>query len=391
MKIFISLIFSFLLLINNSYAIPPPDFFIAMFNAFLQFLGILFAIFVGWFFSFMKFFGNHKKKIIILSSSILVFFLLAGGSYFYFNYKAQQNELKWKENIRDEISNSMSETIILNNNSNLTNVQKFWQKHTIISNLEVEDIIFNDSYIWDRGIDSDKFLDLKKNSRMIIIDLRDRISFRRGSIDGAIHMKLADFVDGGWKELNLEDYDSIFLICYAGTSGYLSADFLYNNGFENVYFFEEGIFQVRDEGKINEVGYNGEFGLKTPQNYHRFLTIDEFESALDNDVVLLDVRPYIKYINDSLGKDSIYFFYEAMPTKDVEKIFSIFDKGTKFVTYCDSGLTCWLTGVVGLELEDRGYVYVGKFTKNTDIIREYKDFGMISKDNYDEVMISFQK
>ncbi|MCH8519292.1 MAG: rhodanese-like domain-containing protein [Nanoarchaeota archaeon] len=389
LNIILTLILFITSIIKSAYAIPPPEFFIAFFNMMLQFLGLVFAIFLGWLYSFFKFFKFHKKRILILTLSIILFLIIIIVGISYYNFKVQESEQEWNSQIQNEISSSIQETLMLM--ENLTpEEKKLWSSHEQISNLVIEEVTFKNPQL-DKQIISNDFIEnigTYEDLNILILDIRDNISFQRGKFKDSLHIKLADLVSGGWENLSLEEYDYVFLVCYAGTSGYLATEFLTSKGFNNIYYFKNGLLEFTQHQLFREL-YEGEFVLSFPANQNSFLTLQEFNTLQNNDeIVLLDIRPITKFINEPISQNAHYFFYEAMTTKQVDIFFSQFEPNTQFILYCDSGLTCWLTGVIFYELQNRDFQYRGRFTTNEELLLTYRNGQSISNENYQRVIQS---
>ena len=92
-------------------------------------------------------------------------------------------------------------------------------------------------------MDSFKFIDFDQASAKIneedpiVVDIRDKDSFDKGHIDGALNLSndnIDKFV------LDTEKSMSIIVCCYHGNSSQRAAKFLTDNGFNDVYSLNGG-------------------------------------------------------------------------------------------------------------------------------------------------------
>lgn len=70
-----------------------------------------------------------------------------------------------------------------------------------------------------------------------IVDIRDITSFNSGHVQGAYHLTqetLPDFIKDRLKT------ETIFVMCYHGSSSQLAAQYLVDQGFEDVYSIDGG-------------------------------------------------------------------------------------------------------------------------------------------------------
>mgnify|MGYP001158059769 CR=1 FL=1 len=105
-------------------------------------------------------------------------------------------------------------------------------------------------------MDSFKFIDSKEASEKInsespiIVDIRDKESFDRGHIDGALNLSnenIDKFV------LDTDKSRSVIVCCYHGNSSKRAAQFLTDNGFNDVYSLNGGYEHWKTIKKTQEV------------------------------------------------------------------------------------------------------------------------------------------
>lgn len=72
---------------------------------------------------------------------------------------------------------------------------------------------------------------------IIVLDIRDKESFKLGHINGAINMSNANIDNFIY---NTKKDKSIIVYCYHGNSSQSAAEFLVKSGFNNVYSLDGG-------------------------------------------------------------------------------------------------------------------------------------------------------
>lgn len=351
MNFFIKFIFiSFIISDFSVFAIAPPEFILNITQNVLQFMGILFAFI----FSVLFHLKLYLKQLFINQNNFLKLFLISifitsiFTSIYYAYLKTK--EKKWKKNVKTE----MKEIV-----DNLNEKNEIWQKYIKISSSDEEQTTAKLILSQKLAITPQKYLELKENNNILVVDLRERISYERGSIPGSIHIRFADLLNGEWKTLPL-NYDYIIFLCWIGTSGNLATEFLNTMGIKNVLCFANGVQDIYDNPLIS---YKGEYPIKIPKKMNEYLTLAKVSKYLSDGYITLDIRPYDKYKSNGIP-NSIWFFYEAMTTEEIEKTLNLLDKNKKYFALCDSELSCWLAKVVGLELEKRNLHYLGRYTPN---------------------------
>ena len=99
-------------------------------------------------------------------------------------------------------------------------------------------------------MDSFKFIEMDQainkinNDNSIIVDIRDKDSFEKGHIDGALNLSnnnIDNFVS------DTEKNQSIIVCCYHGNSSQRAAQFLTDRGFKNVYSLNGGYEQWKSQ------------------------------------------------------------------------------------------------------------------------------------------------
>ncbi len=88
-----------------------------------------------------------------------------------------------------------------------------------------------------KRIDIDSAILKINNNDFIIVDIRDKKSFEIEHINGAMNLSnsnINDFI------MNTQKEKSILVCCYHGNSSQSAAQYLVNNGFNDVYSLDGG-------------------------------------------------------------------------------------------------------------------------------------------------------
>lgn len=88
-----------------------------------------------------------------------------------------------------------------------------------------------------KRISTDEVDTMLNDKSTVIVDIRDSDSFESSHLDGAIHLtqdNLSQFITETDKESN------ILVVCYHGNSSKGAAEFLFGQGFRNVYSLDGG-------------------------------------------------------------------------------------------------------------------------------------------------------
>lgn len=79
--------------------------------------------------------------------------------------------------------------------------------------------------------------EMQANDELVIADIRDANTFGAGHIPGSVHLSNENL----GRFLNEKDYEQpIIVVCYHGISSQNAANYLVQQGFENVYSMDGG-------------------------------------------------------------------------------------------------------------------------------------------------------
>lgn len=208
---------------------------------------------------------------------------------------------------------------------------------------------------------SNKDLDKTVKSNLdnyIILDARENIEVENGYFPNSTHIRFADLKAGKWIELPSDKF--VYVYCWSGIRGKEVAEFLRTKKIV-ASSFEEGA-----NGWFNFEGDwigNIKFGEKyTDKRYSIVFSTDEVKKYVSEGVSLVDARQPYKYEKSHIaGSFNIATMY--IPSLDYEKSFSQVPANSKVITICDDYVNCFDAKVTGVELERRGYQFLGRYNK----------------------------
>ncbi len=341
-----------LLSIETALAIPPPDFFINIFQQFLQLFGIITAFVIVAFYQtkawVINFYYQNKKQV-KLSGLILVIVLIFSLIFSYF-WSVKQEQV-WKTQVTSEIKNVIETAEKKIDPQILADLK---QRHLDISLAGSEK---KDSHILlsrDGEIDWDTFRNEFFNEEgTLIIDLREKVAFDYGHYPGSVHSRLADFVFGDWQTINLDEAKNIIVVCYVSTSGALVTEFLRKLGYTNVYFLKNGLVEAVEQDKDDI--FEGEVFFS-----EQVWDIQDLSSAeLLPEWQGIDTRSNAVF--ETKGRTgNLNLYWEMTTTPEIEKFAEKLDKTKTYYSVCDSGLTCYSASILQGYLEKRGFIVQGR-------------------------------
>ncbi|MBU0981243.1 hypothetical protein KKC94_00970 [Patescibacteria group bacterium] len=195
-------------------------------------------------------------------------------------------------------------------------------------------------------------------SDYIVLDARENLEYNNGHFPGALHIRYADLQAGKWIELP-ED-KTVFVFCWSGIRGQEVAEFLRTKNIVAVYL---------KGGASDWVAYGGawEGNINFSQQYSedRYKVIystNQVRNYVKDGVVLVDTRePWVYdsyHIEGSVNIPTMY-----IPSVDYEDAFNQVPPGSTVITVCDEYVNCFDAKITGVELESRGYTFIGRYNK----------------------------
>jgi rhodanese-related sulfurtransferase len=282
------------------------------------------------------------------------------GAHFYFQAQAQE-ELNWYEESREE------RTEIL--------IDDWFEEKEKDSPYEEIDIEEEEKEIVEIE-EGPSFFDLHSNEgsvvsnvdlaaalagnddNFILLDARENLEIEAGRIPGATNIRFADLFTGAWNELDPDKY--IYVVCASAMRGEEVSSFLREKELTAKHL-ENGAQSWVEEG----YEFDGTIVFSdyyTNWYYHAYLSGTETRFEVSNGAILIDAREPSTFEAKGL-LDSIHIALLYTPSNEMEETFTLPPAGSSVITICDDWINCFDAKMTGIELERRGYTFLGRYNK----------------------------
>jgi len=195
-----------------------------------------------------------------------------------------------------------------------------------------------------------------RDNNSIVLDAREDVEFENGHLNGAIHIRLADLRVGEWDKLSKDKF--IYVMCWSGIRGKEVAEFLRSKNIVAIYLAEGANGWVESGGSWEG---NIKFTEKyTDEKYVKLFSTSQVKSQKAQGVWLVDSREPAKFKKSRIpGAVSISLLH--VPSSEMVKAFAQIPPGSKVITICDAYVNCFDAKMTGVELEKRGYEFLGRY------------------------------
>lgn len=357
------------ILIPSAHAIPPPQLLLPLLQSIAQFFGILIATMISylvhlWQFLFQTLKQLPKMRKTLLSGTIIMLLLFSG----FITFHAYQQKGEWEETLNKD---RLATLAVLKEYENITD--KSLLQRYVKANFEENETAAAETYFTrENTLTAEEFMELKKRGDPLVIDIRDEAGWKAGRIPNSIHSRLADFIREDWKTLLPEDKSrSIVLVCYSGTTGALTTEFLKEKGYHNSYFFKGGVFNAYKY----QIPFNGTpYFMETLSQEVKFVHTEDSMRELRNSSRIhgIDVRPQVP--NQKKVIDSTPFFRELRTSEEVNEFISGLEPNVTYYSICDSPITCYSARVMNYQLQQhslktQGLLDLSKVSEKSELIR----------------------
>lgn len=199
---------------------------------------------------------------------------------------------------------------------------------------------------------------LKSDDDYIVLDAREDIEYENGSFPDSTHIRYADLQAGRWIEIPNDKF--IYVICWSGIRGKEVAEYLRGRNIIARYLVD---------GANGWVQYGGtwEGNIKftetyTADRYKKVFTTDVVKELVSDGALLVDSRPPSDFAKKELpGSVNIPLMHT--PTNNLENTFAQLPKNGEVITICDDYVDCFDAKLTGVELERRGYTFLGRYNR----------------------------
>jgi len=197
-----------------------------------------------------------------------------------------------------------------------------------------------------------------KRSDFMVLDARENLEYDNGHLDGSVHIRFADLKSGRWIEVPNDKF--IYVLCWSGIRGKEVADFLRSKMIVASYL-ENGANGWVDSGGA----WNGNIKFLdkyTEEKYQLVFETADIRKLVGEGVKLVDCRQPDKF-NDWHVPGSVNIPIMYTPTLGMEGVFSQLMPKSRVVTICDDYVNCFDAKITGVELENRGHTFLGRYNK----------------------------
>ena len=190
----------------------------------------------------------------------------------------------------------------------------------------------------------------------VVLDAREDVEYDNGHMKGAMHIRQADLKAGEWKKLPPEKI--VYVMCWSGIRGKEVAEFLRTKNIVARYLADGANGWVADKGSWEG---NIKFTEKyTEAKYVKLFTTPQVKTQVKQGVWLVDSREPEKFKKSQIpGSVSITLL--NIPTSKLSAAFAQIPAGSKVITICDAYVNCFDAKMTGVELEKRGYDFLGRY------------------------------
>jgi rhodanese-related sulfurtransferase len=195
-------------------------------------------------------------------------------------------------------------------------------------------------------------------AQYVVLDARENIEYENGRYPSSTHIRFADLKAGRWIELPRDR--QVVVLCWSGIRGREVAEFLRSKKIVASYLEDGANGWVQDHGRWDG---NILFGSKYSEERFRLVfDTPAVRQSVAAGVVLVDTREPSVYAKSHIrGSVNIPTMYT--PTADFDRAFAQVAPGSRVITVCDGYVNCFDAKITGVELEQRGHTFLGRYNK----------------------------
>lgn len=330
-RYFIPLFFSLLISLSLSLpalAVPPPDFLVTAGGSIAQIFSLivlfLSAIFGG-LYQFIKI--RFLKTWWGTALLIIAILLLAGGGAYFYQQQNQKSAIKeWLVEVEERDQKPLQPKIA-----------------TVTTNQQFQAL-------------------LEQKADILILDARENIEYINGYLEGSTHIRFADLKAGAYKQFSTNQ--PIVVICWSGIRGQEVAEFLASKGLKASYLETGADGWVAADGQ-----WTGNIKLTQAFPEERYSIVygtAEMQKFIADNVFLIDTREPEKFAADHIA-GSVNIPLIQTPTDALESAFGQIPANSRVITICDAYVNCFDAKLTGIEAEQRGHTFLGRFNRPWDL------------------------
>lgn len=200
--------------------------------------------------------------------------------------------------------------------------------------------------------------DAADESSIYVLDAREDEEYAIGRYPGSHHIRFADVLDGAWASLPTDEV--VYVMCWSGIRGSEVAEFLRMKGVPARYL-EDGA-----DGWVKNGGlWNGEIAFSSTYADARYtgtLATEDVRAAVAHGAALVDARQADAYAASHID-GSVNISVIFTPSDELDALLDLVPDGADVVTVCDDFVSCFDAKIVGIKLEYRSHVFLGRYAK----------------------------
>jgi rhodanese-related sulfurtransferase len=325
---------------RESHAIPPPEILSNIGSSFVQIFSLL-AVFLSLAFSFvLQYFKRigmfvRRKPIIILLVAISTLGVALSTAY----TVVEVRRLYAQEEYGKQVAEKLHEEIARKDAEEAEDTRSdFFKAH---ENLPL--LVTNSDFE-------------QQAEDAFILDAREDEEYEIGHYPGSTHIRFADLLAGKWEVLPRDRL--VFVICWSGIRGSEISAYLRERGIM-AQALENGVSGWVEAGGIfeGEIAFSAVYS--DPQ-YTKIFSTDEIKELQQQNVLTVDTRQEsASKPHPILGSVAISAIYT--PTEELESELSRVPSSARIVTICEDFVTCFDAKIIGIKLEKRGNIFLGRY------------------------------
>jgi len=220
---------------------------------------------------------------------------------------------------------------------------------------EIKSVInFEDNKIF---VTNDEFKqEITSKSDFVVLDAREDLEYENGKYPNSLHIRFADLKAGRWIELPTDR--NIYVFCWSGIRGKEVTEFLRTKNIR-AYFIENGANGWFNYGGLwhGDIKFSDKY---TDKKFQLVINTNEVKKLVAEGVNLVDCREPQKF-NLSHIENSVNIPIMYTPSVRLEETFDQVPKNSQVITVCDGYVNCFDAKITGVELEKRGYIFLGRY------------------------------
>ncbi len=201
------------------------------------------------------------------------------------------------------------------------------------------------------------------NPNIFVLDAREQVEYEYGRFPSSAHIKFADLDEAGmWTQVPKDQ--PVYVLCWSGIRGSMVVDFLRSKGID-AYFLVDGAKGWVDFGGVWEGAVL--FGaVYDDVQYSRLFSVSQTKQYVQDGAVLIDSREP-STVQDAPVDGSIPIRIMYTPTAQIDTVLSRVPAQSTVIVICDDYVNCFDARLAGIELERRGYTFLGRVVYTSDL------------------------